>query len=147
MTRLAKLLAMVMALSLAGCVVHRVESTESLDGKAESLGDHLATDAEVGLVLTPLNTYPEGAHCFEPLFYVLSLGVIPTHCVSRLHVSEEPVDETDVSTLDTDIIVTSMQGWLPTFLGILPDWQLGYGDRVEDDVRELIEKQGNPADE
>ncbi len=139
MTKFYKVLVVFTGLSLAGCVVHRVETNASLDNKIESLGERLAADPHAGVALTPLNIYPEGAHCFEPLFYVLSLGLIPTHCVSRFHVSDAPIEAVDVSTLETDVTVTSMQGWLPVFLGALPDWQFGYGEGVEDEVRELIE--------
>ena len=80
------------------------------------------------------NKWPEGAHCFEPLFYVLSLGIIPTHCVDTYTVT------TESSELGT-VKVTSMQGWVTLLMAPFPVWQYGFGTEndIVNDVNSLIE--------
>ena len=71
-------------------------------------------------------------HCFEPILYVLSVGVIPTHCVETYRVSSEDQDFGTVK-------VTKMQGWLPLFMVPLPSWNYGFGTEknIQQGVRVL----------
>jgi len=54
------------------------------------------------------------------MLYVLSLGIIPTHCVNTFEVrsSTEPKQQTKVS-------VTTLGGWAALFLAPLPNWKFG----------------------
>ena len=81
-----------------------------------------------------INDLPEGFHCFEPLFYVLTLGIIPTHCVNTYNVSVDSVDLGDVK-------VTSMQGWVTLLMIPFPSWQFGYGNEhdVLVNVKNMVE--------
>ena len=67
-----------------------------------------------------LNTRPEGFQCFEPMLYVLSLGIIPVHCVNTFEVrsSAEPEQLAKVN-------VTTISGWAALFLAPLPKWKFG----------------------
>ena len=73
-----------------------------------------------------LNHYAKGVHCWEPMFFVVSLGLIPTHCVNdyEVFVSDESVGKA---------WVTMMSGWLPPLLSLLPGWTL-----KEPDVKEAV---------
>lgn len=80
------------------------------------------------------NEWSQGAHCFEPLLYVISLGIIPTHCVDTYSIS------TESDKLGT-VKVTSMQGWVTFFMFPFPAWQYGLGSKkdIENNVNNLIE--------
>jgi hypothetical protein len=78
-----------------------------------------------------LNKWPEGGHCFEPMLFVLTLGVIPTHCVDTYSA------ETDSHQL-AKIKVTSMQGWIPLLLAPFSPWKYGYALNVESEIYELV---------
>ena len=54
------------------------------------------------------------------MLYVLSLGIIPTHCVNTFEVqsSSTPEQQTKVS-------VTTIGGWAALFLAPLPQWKFG----------------------
>ena len=74
--------------------------------------------------ITKINEWPEGIHCFEPVFYVLTLGIIPTHCVNTYSVS--------VNSVDIGVVkVTTMQGWVTLLMIPLPSWQFGYGNEQD----------------
>ncbi len=135
-----KQLAMVSLLVLqAGCVVHKLDGTASLDEKTPALVERRATGADASLVVTPLSTWPEGEQCFEPMLYVLSLGLIPTHCVRRYHVGYEAVGDVDPASLETHVTVTSMQGWIPALFPVLQGWRYGAGLEPDEDIRLFIE--------
>jgi hypothetical protein len=53
----------------------------------------------------------EGSQCFEPLFYVLSLGIIPSHCVGYYQ------------TASGVFRVTTMMGWIPAVYPAFSDWE------------------------
>jgi len=83
------------------------------------------------LVVTKMNEFPEGRHCFEPMMYVLTLGIIPTHCVDTYIVSSESVELGRVK-------VTYMQGWVALLIAPLPVWEYGYGSAVESEIKEMV---------
>ncbi len=142
MTFLIRLALVSIALALSGCAVQRISATESLDEKLPALRAHLQEQPDAELVVTRLSGFgaaDEGLHCFEPMLYAVSLGVIPAHCRSRHHLSSQSPAGVEVSELETDVVVTSMQGWLPLFLAVLPSWQFYDGGPVEEDVRDFVE--------
>lgn len=95
---------------LTGCAAHRISTTNE--------AAWVSTDPQPEI--TQLNTWPEGNQCFEPMLYVLSLGIIPTHCVNRFEVksSSNPEQQANVS-------VTTIGGWAALFLAPLPNWKFG----------------------
>ena len=98
------------SLVLSGCATHKISTTN------EAAWVH--TDPQPKI--TQLNTWPEGNQCFEPMLYVLSLGIIPTHCVNRFEVrsSSSPEQQANVN-------VTTIGGWAALFLAPLPEWKFG----------------------
>ena len=83
------------------------------------------------ITVTKDNQFPEGGHCFEPMFYVLTLGIIPTHCVDTFRVSEEDEEIALVK-------VTSMQGWITLLIAPFPTWKYGYSTDVELEIKEMV---------
>lgn len=124
--------------SQAGCVAHKLEGTDALTQKATTLNERRLAEPGAELVVTPLSTWAEGAHCFEPMMYVLTLGLIPTHCVRRYHVSDELLGDVDPASLDTDVTVTAMQGWFPALLPVFSGWRYGSGFEDEDKIRAFV---------
>lgn len=119
-----KYIAIILTLFLSGCASYKVVPEGELKDLPE--GEKVSIKKQ--------NEWPEGAHCFEPLFYVLSLGIIPTHCVDTYTVTAE---SNELGTVK----VTSMQGWVTLLMASFPVWQYGFGTEkdLESDVKSLIE--------
>ena len=117
-------IAIIFSLLLSGCASYKVVSEGELKKLPE--GEKVS--------INKLNEWSEGAHCFEPLFYVLSLGIIPTHCVDTYAVTTE---SSEIGTVK----VTSMQGWVTLLMSPFPVWQYGFGTEndVESNINSLIE--------
>ena len=129
------LAALVATTLCGGCAVYRIDVTEDYEALARTavtVGSGEARDVQVDL----LNEFPEGAHCFEPLAHVLSLGIIPTHCVDRFHVSRAAAGaEAD---RDTHFRVSYMQGWVALGLALSPQWKLGYGEDIDSQLLRIV---------
>ena len=117
------LLVAIAAAQLAACVAHKIEPHDPVP---EATTAALRLDGGHRTTVLRLNEYPEGNHCFEPLLYVLTIGIIPTHCVERYHVlaTREPPETNEG--LATHFVVTSMQGWITGLLVLSPRWKFGY---------------------
>jgi hypothetical protein len=117
-------IAITLTLLLSGCASYKVAPVGEL--KKLPVGERASIKKQ--------NEWPGGAHCFEPLFYVLSLGIIPTHCVDTYTVIAESGELGTVK-------ATSMQGWVPLLMAPLPVWQYGFGTEVdiESNVNGLVE--------
>ncbi len=129
------LLVILVAMHVSGCAAYRIESTSQFDARQPDLQKAVERVSGNVLSIDKINAMPEGAHCFEPLLYVLSIGMIPTHCVDRYHVGLSPVESDEGYPPSTDFTVTLMQGWVALMLPLFPDWKFGYGERVEDEMR------------
>lgn len=77
------------------------------------------------------NEWPEGKHCFEPMFYVLTIGIVPTHCVDRYTISAGSGEIGQAK-------VTMMQGWVTLLLVPFPQWVYGYGIDVTPEIQKLV---------
>ena len=84
------------------------------------------------ITVTKVNEWPEGNHCFEPMMYVLTLGIIPTHCVDTYSVSSESRELGKFK-------VTSIQGWIALFISPFPTWQYGYSSEVESEIKNIVQ--------
>ena len=123
---------------LVGCVAYKVAPTKDFEARAPMIREHVVARPEETIAIVQLNSFPEGAHCFEPLMYVLSLGIIPIHCRDRYHVNVSSGAQAGTEDRKTDFEVTSMQGWVALLLPLSPQWRFGYGDRVEEEIRSEI---------
>jgi hypothetical protein len=108
--------------AISSCAAYKVER----DGPIERVA------VSEALEVKRANEWPGGKHCFEPLLYVLTVGIIPTHCVDRYTVSAG-------SRKIGQAKVTMMQGWVTLFMAPFPKWKYGYGVDVEPEIREIVE--------
>jgi hypothetical protein len=98
---------------LTGCGAYRVALKE---------GDVALAPVPDGAVeITKQNESPQGLHCFEPMLFFLTIGIVPTHCVDTYQVS--------TATTQSTYTVTQMQGWLTLLLLPLPSWHYTFGHR------------------
>lgn len=116
--------------SLAGCSVYRVTPEEG-----SWLTDRDIAQTEI--TVAKVNQHFRGSHCFEPMLYVLTLGIVPTHCVDTYSVTVA-TPETEPAT-DT-YKITRMNGWLPLFLIPLPTWHYGSGPEKDLEVADFIRR-------
>ncbi|WP_444904258.1 hypothetical protein ACJJIU_03925 [Microbulbifer sp. CnH-101-E] len=118
-----KLALIIQALALSACATYKVVPESNLS-KVEN-----PTEA---VRVAKVNEWPEGNHCFEPILYVLTLGIIPTHCINTYNVSSGPQVLGQVK-------VTSMQGWVALFMAPFPAWQYGYATEVESEIKDMVQ--------
>lgn len=119
---------------LAGCATYRIAP-----------GDDAGYDPpgpDVAIVVTRENDSPEGFQCFEPMLYVLSIGIIPAHCVDTYVVAIPDSMAADTSRRLTVFTVTSIQGWVALLLAPLPDWRYGYGRDIPAEIASIVRRTG-----
>lgn len=117
-----KVKTLLIALVVSSCATYKVvPETEmaSLEKGTETIS------------VSRVNEWPEGSHCFEPMMYVLTLGIIPTHCVDTYKVHTESKELGQVK-------VISVQGWVALFMAPSPIWRYGYGSEVESEIKEMV---------
>lgn len=81
---------------------------------------------------------PRGQHCFEPMLYVITAGLVPTHCLRSYRVTTE---SDDGSLEERDYELTTMQGWLTLFLPPFPSWYFGAAVEGEKLVEAVLREQ------
>ncbi|WHI45408.1 hypothetical protein [Microbulbifer sp. VAAF005] len=108
---------------LSACATYKVEPEDKF---SEAISDKDA------VAVTRVNKWPEGNHCFEPMMYVLTLGIIPTHCINTYSVSSGSQELGQVK-------VTSMQGWVALLIAPFPNWQYGYTNEVESEIKDMVQ--------
>ena len=113
---------LILVLTLTGCTVYKIVPDDKVSRGVASLEK---------LSITKVNEWPGGNHCFEPMLYVFSLGIIPTHCVDTYKVSSSSEEIGNVK-------VTTMQGWFPLLMVPLPSWQYSVETDVEPKVKEYV---------
>lgn len=134
------LLAVLLGALMTGCVVYKIEQTEQFQS-GDYRGSSDGRDVElISPHVVRVNKIGEGAHCFEPMLYVLTIGIIPTHCVSKYHVARSSRSLESTESLETHFIVTSMQGWAALFLPLSPRWQFGYAEKAVLQIERLAEQ-------
>ncbi len=121
---LTKFIILISAIVLTSCAAYKVVPEGKLTPVAVNKGE---------LTVTKTNKWSGGAHCYEPMLYVLTLGIIPTHCVDSYSVSSE------LEVLGK-FKVTSMNGWAALFIAPFPTWQYGSGAAVETELKDLVQR-------
>lgn len=120
---------------LVGCATYKIEAT------SEYQSTSVETSSE--LYVTQVNDYAEGVHCFEPMLHVLSLQLIPTHCIERYNVSDSHPSKRDETTLETHFVVTSMQGWIALPMSLSRQWRFGYGEDAAVQIEQLVRQEAD----
>jgi hypothetical protein len=109
------LLILFSVLFLSACSVYKVEAVRSFKPRPHDKPLSKKPPSEP----VRLNSRMEGGQCFEPMFYVLSLGIIPCHCVGYYQASGGVFR------------VTTMMGWIPAVYPLLSDWEYDFDGESE----------------
>lgn len=127
-----------LSLLFAGCVASSVSpgldrqlSSEARDLMAQ---DGFSVATEVVRTSVPF----AGAHCFEPMLYVLSLGIIPAHCKDSYILKADFGAGKGAKTVEQAFEVTTMQGWLMILYPLLPDWEFGENHDAPERARNTV---------
>ncbi len=117
------LLSFSLVLFITGCATYKVVPLEPLGT--------LPSNHETITVERIRTKIPQGANCFEPMLTIMTLGIIPTHCVERYSVS---FDSTEIG----EVKVTSMMGWVAIIMNPFSSWKYGLGQNAENEIRALV---------
>lgn len=115
----------VLFFSLAACSAFKIEPERVANA---------TRDAE--LEVTKVNKFPQGFQCFEPMLNVLTLGLVPAHCVDTYSVLAAGTSQEVVR-----VEVTYVYGWVALLLPPLPSWRYGDGQGIEPEISEVIRNQ------
>ncbi len=114
----------ILIIALTSCAAYKIDMVKksSPGVPSESTYDVLQT-----------NDFPSGAHCFEPYLFVLSLGIIPTHCIDTYSVQNKTVE---VAMFE----VISMSGWAALVLVPFQKWRFGWSENVEPEILSILKE-------
>jgi len=121
------LITVLLALKLVACASYKIVPQGDIKP---------VSGPEAELVVEREQGWQKGLQCGTPIYHVISLGIVPKHCVDVYSVREGDDRLGNVK-------VISMQGWIPLFMWPSPTWNYGFGDDVNDEIIELV----NPAPE
>ena len=127
---------------LSGCATYRIDSGPSPAFERLLAERQAEGKDELEIEIKKKNDFPGGVHCFEPMLYVLTLGIIPTHCVNEYEATIKIPEITESNENTKDYKFTSMQGWVALFLTPLPNWRYGFGSEEEKLIKETIRSEG-----
>jgi hypothetical protein len=119
---------------LTGCAAYKVSPTD--DEEFLRAVSRAGTEARVTVVREP--GPGRGMQCFEPYLYVLSVGIIPTHCVWAYDITLLEGQASGGAALQTTIEVASVQGWVTLLLLPLPKWRFGSGASIEPELEDAV---------
>lgn len=120
---LKSILAVLALISLSACAAYKVVPEKEIIIPENAEGTVSVTEVKE-------SQYPEGLNCFEPMMTLITLGIIPTHCINNYSVS---IGSHEIG----QVKVTSMQGWVTLLMAPFPTWQYGYARNVENEISEL----------
>jgi len=119
-----KVLIIIACLAISSCATYKITSKDDFQFLSE-----INKEPEI----VKVNKYPSGFQCFEPLLFVLTLGIIPTHCVDTYDVLSDDKIVGQVS-------ITSIGGWVALAIVLFPNWNYGFADNIKADVVDMIEE-------
>jgi hypothetical protein len=126
-----KICNIIFTLLLAGCSTYKVERIDNINMPALELRSNSV------ITVTQHNSYPEGLHCHEPMLYIFTLGIIPTHCINRYSVmfikNLNPQEDIPLGTFQ----ITSISGWAALFIAPFPQWKFGSPPSIENEIKNL----------
>ena len=86
------------------------------------------SQATITILRNQSDSWPgRGFQCFEPLLYVLTLGIIPADCTNDYAFEAVLEDGSSTVPIHRKYAVTQIQGWVSGLLVLLPGWELGAG--------------------
>lgn len=127
-----KLPFIIVSLLLSGCATFKVEQTEFVDAKIT------LADSQASIKVALNGSRFGGSHCYESMLFVLTLGIIPTHCISNYSAAVVAAAEPDREIPLGTFRITSINGWLALFLAPLPQWNFGSPDSPEVEIKRAM---------
>jgi hypothetical protein len=114
---------------LSACSVYKIEKVHNYKPRLQDKPLSKKAPSEP----LRLNSYMEGAQCFEPMLYVISLGIIPSHCVAYYQAGAGVFR------------VTTMIGWIPSVYPAFSDWEYDFdGEGQLRSLKQLSEQGVDP---
>jgi hypothetical protein len=117
------------AVLLTGCAAYCIAP----ENDAALRFAHVSAASKVEVVKQ--SEFPGGFQCFEPMLFVLTIGIVPIHCVDTCSASAQAKNGEQVSGTYT---VTRMQGWFPLLLLPLPSRKYGFVQRPEANIEAVV---------
>lgn len=65
----------------------------------------------------------DGWQCFEPMLFIITLGLVPAHCVEKHELVFKVVENGESNTITKKAKKVTMQGWIPLFLLFSRKWE------------------------
>lgn len=121
------LLPLVTAVLLSACASYRIAPEE---------GTSLRLDDSTTVSIVKENAFPRGEHCYEPLLFVLTLGIVPTHCVDTYRATTEPKGEQPPQS--GVYKHTRMSGWFALLMAAMPGWRYGVLEHPEQGIESMV---------
>ena len=133
-----KLLPILVLLLLCGCAVYKIEKSEGPKSiRTES--EHLVrADVEAGMRIVNGTDDSNGDQCSFVFFFMITVGLFPTHCVTTYDVLMPISGSTDDYAWEAEYRVTGMLGWYLFFMPIIPQWHFGYRRNDESEIRTIV---------
>jgi hypothetical protein len=88
-------------------------------------------------ILQNRHTWPTGFQCFEPMLFILTVGVIPGDCSLDYDFDAFVATRDSVKIVHRRYSVTHVVGWVWTVLWLLPGWEVGPPARSDPATRAL----------
>lgn len=78
---------------------------------------------QITIIETNRQNHFEGFQCFEPMMFLFTLGLVPTHCVGKHELVFKVVEDGEAKTITKKVKTTTMGGWFPLFLLFSKKWE------------------------
>jgi hypothetical protein len=128
-----KIISVALTIFLSGCATYKVEIADNASTTKTKI------DAGAQITVTKENLYPGGFQCFEPMMFVLTLGIIPTHCVYTYSATSITTSLGQQETVPLgNFKITTIGGWAALLLAPLPKWNFGSPTDPEREIQQII---------
>ena len=125
-----KVISFILLTLIGGCATYKVEMADKASVAK------MIPNPDASILIKQENLYPEGFQCFEPMLFVLTFGLIPTHCVDTYSASTT-TDQQKLVPLGS-FEITTIGGWAALIIAPLPQWKFGSPDKPEIEIKQII---------
>lgn len=123
------LISATLATGLSACIAHRIDLKED-----HGLAGAIQAQPDIQLDIVKQNPFPVGMQCFEPMLYVITIGLWPVDCLDTYRVSAP------ASGAEGTYTVRQVNGWVALFLLPLPHWHYGYRPDARPEVEQTARR-------
>jgi hypothetical protein len=126
-------------MTLNGCATHRITSED--DGGLVAAVRRDGPGATIGVIKANRHPY-EGFQCFEPYMFVVTLGLIPIHCVHRYKASLSLELASSNEIPEAEYKISTIIGWAAPVVTLFPGWRWGSSKQPEVEIEALVRNRG-----